>query len=88
MNLFKEELAALEAEEQIYVALGVGEQVLRDIKHSCNGIEDLIRGCFLESDIFCTEHEEGDIITISSPGLELIEGSDNVDDMGEGLDLP
>ena len=88
VNFLKEELAALEAQKQVDLAFWVAEQVWGDIKHSCNGMKDLIRGRFLEPDILRSKHEERDVVTISSPGLEFIEGSENVDDMGEGLDLP
>ena len=69
------------------MALRVGEQFLGDIKDSCNGVEDFIRNCFLESYIFRPKHEEGDIITISSPGLEFIEGGAYVDEMRESFDF-
>ena len=50
-------------------------------------MKDLIRGRFLEPDILRSKHEERDVVTISSPGLELVEGGANVDDMRECFDL-
>ena len=74
VDFSEQQLPSLETYEEVYLAVGIAEQVWRDSEHLGYGINDLNWGPLFISNVLSAKNEEWHVVTIPGPCLEFKKG--------------